>query len=308
MQPKISLVIVNWNSGTLLKDCLKSVSQSDFKEDYEIIVVDNFSSDGSELIVEDIESAHLIRAKSNLGFGKACNLGALQAKGDYLLFLNPDAAVTNDSLSKCLSFMEGSDNSVYGAIGVKLVDTNGHIAKSSCRLPTPSSMFFHSIGIDRLFPKAGYFMTDWDHKDSREVEHVIGAFYLIRQEVFEKLNGFDERFFVYLEDLDLSLRVKSLGYKIYYLAEAEAFHVGGGTSNKVKALRLFYSTRSRLLYVNKHFSFLASALIFVTTLFVEPIMRVLLSALKFEFAGVAETLKGYYYLYRWLPSLFKKNY
>ena len=304
----IDIVIVNWNSGNMLYSCINSVLELKEKNINKIIVVDNASHDGSETFLNNNSNVTLIKSNANLGFGMACNLGASRATGKYLLFLNPDAELTKDALTESFNFMEHPNNSLYGALGIKLIDANGHVAKSSCRFPTPTSMFFHSIGVDRLFTKAGYFMTDWDHNDSREVEHVIGAYYFIRREIFEKLHGFDERFFVYLEDLDLSLRVNKLGCKIFYLAEAEAFHVGGGTSNKVKALRLFYSTRSRLLYVAKHFSFLSSALIFVSTLFIEPIIRIFLCALKRDFAGVTEALKGYYYLYRWLPSFFKKNY
>jgi hypothetical protein len=146
-------------------------------------------------------------------------------------------------------------------------------------------MLAHCVGIDRLVPSSGYVMSDWAHDETRLVDHVIGAFYLIRRDVFERLGGFDERFFVYLEDLDLSQRVRAAGGKCMYAADAIAHHVGGGTTQSIKSTRLFYSVRSRLQFSSKHFGFASNAAVWLASVTIEPLVR---SAR----AGVARVVDG----------------
>ena len=132
---------------------------------------------------------------------------------------------------------------------------------------------------------------------------LIGAFYLVHRELFDKLGGFDERFFVYLEDLDFSLRARQAGYASYYLASASAFHKGGGTSENINARRLFYSLRSRVLYAYKHFSFVSATVVLLGTLFVEPLSRLVLAMVRRSGSSMMETLSAYGQLWRALPSL-----
>jgi hypothetical protein len=131
----------------------------------------------------------------------------------------------------------------------------------------------------------------------------MGAFFMIRRNLFESLGGFDERFFVYFEEVDLSLRIRKLGYKSVYLTEAQAFHVGGGTSSQVKDIRLFYSLRSRLLYSFKHFSPIEAWILFTTTITIEPINRILFCMINRDWSGVLHTIRGYRLLYRYLPYI-----
>jgi len=169
-------------------------------------------------------------------------------------------------------------------------------------------MFYSKIfGLDRLFPEffKSHFMEEWGHKENREVDHVIGAFFLLRRRLFEQLNGFDERFFVYLEDLDFSLRAKESGWASYYLADARAYHKGGGTSEQVKARRLFYSLRSRILYGYKHFTPTQATLLLVTTLCFEPLTRLSFNLFQGAFKSASETISGYLMLYRALPEIMK---
>ena len=148
-------------------------------------------------------------------------------------------------------------------------------------------------------------MEDWSHLESKEVDHVIGAYYFVRRELFEKLGGLDERFFVYLEDLDFSIRAKKAGFASYYLASTTAFHKGGGSSEQVKSARLFYSLRSRLLYAFKHFGFFSASLVLFATLLVEPITRVVFGFSQRSLAAVSETLSAYWQLWGALPSIFR---
>jgi GT2 family glycosyltransferase len=298
----LSIVIVNWNAGNLLLDCVKSINLYGNQSVAQIIVVDNSSSDGSEDLVDRLPLVTLIRSKSNLGFGKACNLGAQSGKSEYLLFLNPDAALLPDTLNTALAFMQNPINKKVGICGVQLKDESGHVARSCARFPRPLGFAAHALGVLRLMPQWGHAMTDWPHDRTRDVDQVIGAFFLVRRALFEQLSGFDERFFVYFEEVDFSYRAHKAGWRTTYLADAQAFHAGGGTSNQVKARRLFYSLRSRTLYAFKHFSLVGAVAVLLATLLLEPVSRSALAVTKGSFSGLKETWAAYAMLWRWLPQ------
>lgn len=298
----LDIIIVNWNAGAQLRACVDSIAQHGAGLVGQTIVVDNGSVDGSDASVEGLPNVTLIRAGANLGFGKACNLGAQQAKSDYLLFLNPDAALYADTLPKALAYLQDPVHANVGICGVQLLDETDHISRCCARFPSATGFVAHSLGLDRLFPRWGHFMAEWDHRQTRQVDHVIGAFFLVRHAVFEALHGFDERFFVYLEDLDFSYRARSSGWSTVYLADVQAFHAGGGTSNQVKARRLFYSLRSRLLYAFKHFSWLGAVGVLLATLLIEPLSRSALALLRRSWSGLKETWAAYGMLWRWLPQ------
>ncbi len=298
----IDIVIVNWNSGKLLNNCINSLASTAADISKNIIVVDNSSTDGSDEIINKHKNISFIETGTNLGFGKACNLGAKLFSSDYILFLNPDAELLCDSLKKSVEFMQMPANKQVGICGVQLIDESGNVSRSCTRFPHALSFFAHSLGIVHFFPRAGHFMTEWPHDKTREVNHVIGAFFMVRRSLFEELGGFDERFFVYLEDLDFSYRSHKAGWKTVFIADIQAFHVGGGTSNKVKARRLFYSLRSRLLYSFKHFSRLGAVGVLLATLLVEPLSRSVLASLRCSWSGLKETWSAYGMLWRWLPQ------
>jgi len=170
-------------------------------------------------------------------------------------------------------------------------------------------MMAYSLGLNRVLPRfcPAYQLTDWPHSDSRQVDHVIGAFYLVRRGLFELLGGFDERFFVYLEDLDFSLRASKAGFSSYYLAEARAFHKGGGTSDQIRATRLFYSHRSRLLYAFKHFNLFSAIVLLVCTTAIEPFPRMLRAALRRSKSEMIETLSAHWRLLCALPAIIRRS-
>ena len=298
----ISIIVVNWNSGNQLSTCINSIAQHSAGLVEQTIVVDNGSLDGSDASVEGLPNVTLIRTGANLGFGKACNLGAQVAKSPYLLFINPDAALYAETLPKALAYMQDPVNSKIGICGVQLLDEAGHVSRCCARFPTVTGLVAHAVGLDRFFPRVGHFMAEWDHGKTRQVDHVIGAFFLVRREVFDSLRGFDERFFVYLEDLDFSYRARQSGWLSVYLADVQAFHSGGGTSNQVKARRLFYSLRSRFIYAFKHFSWLGTIVILLAALLLEPWTRSALALLRLSGSGLRETWAAYGMLWRWLPQ------
>lgn len=302
----LDIVIVNWNAGHQLRDCLSSI-QTAMSDEFtlaRVVVVDNASTDGS---ADDLESLPLpitvIRNTENRGFGAACNQGAAGSNADYLLFLNPDTRLNSDSLRRPIVFLDQAAHARVGVCGIRLVDERGETARHCAKQATPAMFWSRLLGLDRIAPGRfpTHMMSDWDHDDSRDVDHVMGAYYLIRQALYQRLSGFDERFFVYLEDLDLSQRVRQADYGIHYLADAQAFHKGGGTSQQVKARRLFYSLNSRLLFAFKHFDPVPAWGVVLGTLFAEPFTRLAWAIAQGAPRQALETLGAYALLWRALP-------
>jgi GT2 family glycosyltransferase len=306
------IVTVNWNTGSQLRDCLQSISLASPASVLRLrqcVVVDNASADGSADRLEDLPlPLTMIRNHENKGFAYACNQGAKVGKAEYILFLNPDFRLFLDSLVKALCFLEEKRNEWVGILGIQLVDENGVIQHNVARFPTPKSLFYQMLGFNRLWPRRfpSHFMTDWDHRESREVDQVTGAFYLVRRKLFKVLKGFDERFFMYFEDLDFAYRAKQAGWKSYYLSDAQALHYGGGASSQVKARRLSYVLNSRVLYMAKHFGTLAAWSILLTSLGIEFWTRLGWSLINLSGQNFIETLRAYGMFARTLPRLLRE--
>ena len=291
---KLTVVIVNWNAGDQLMACIRSL-QSEFPA----IVIDNGSTDGSCNSIEQLENVTLIAVGQNLGFAKACNLGAKHANSEYVLFLNPDAAVFPNTISHSLQAMDAREHAQVGICGVQLANARGKIERSCARFPTPGRLVAQSLGLDRLFKRLSHLMIEWPHNSIRQVDQVMGAYFLVRKAIFDKLGGFDERFFLYFEEVDLSYRARQSGWKSLYLADAQAFHKGGGTSNQIKARRLFYIMRSRILYADKHFSRPGSWTVIASTFLLEPLSRSALTLSRRSWSELKETWQGYAMLWQW---------
>lgn len=301
-ESRLGIIIVNWNAGDFLYKCVESVLANTSRTETEIIVVDNGSTDRSTDFLIGHPEVALVCTKSNLGFAKACNIGAHRAKSEFLLFFNPDAELYENTITETLAFMDAPENSRTGICGVQLKDENEHISRSCSRFPTPLRLTAHAAGLDRIHPLLGTRMLEWQHDKTRIVDQLIGAFFLVRKTVFDELQGFDERFFVYYEEVDFSLRAKKVGWSSAYLTNAQAFHAGGGTSNQIKARRLFYSLRSRLVYAFKHFSPVGAWTVLLSTLLLEPLTRTGHALARGSWSAVKETWSGYAMLYRWLPQ------
>ena len=304
--PSLDVIIVNWNAGALLRRCLAALTEAHAPSFTlgRVVVVDNGSSDGSLDGLDDLVlPLEIMRNASNRGFGAACNQGAAGGTSDYLLFLNPDVYVTADSLSVPVAFLGEAAHQDVAAVGIQLRDGHGLVSRSSARVPTVATIFARSLGLDVLFPRwvPSLFLTEWDHATTRELEHVIGAFYLVRTRLFVELGGFDERFFVYLEDLDLSVRIRARGQRIVYLASVSAEHTGGGTSDAIKAQRIAYSLHSRIQYGYKHFGPWAGTLLAFTTLVIEPVPRLARALARRSLAECRDTSVGFARL--WLRVL-----
>ena len=225
--------------------------------DGEIIIVDNNSKDGiKEHLPSKLPRVKFIFNNENLGFAKACNQGSKISSGNYLLFLNPDTILTETCLKDCISFFESHAD--VGAAGVRMLDEKGNFLKESKRgLPSPSASFYKLFGLTAMFPGSKtfgkYYQGHLPEDENNIVDVLSGAFMMVKREIFEKVNGFDESFFMYGEDIDLSLRITQRGYKNYYLGKLSVTHLkGGSTTYNYKYVRDFYSAMH--LFVKKHYS------------------------------------------------------
>lgn len=294
----VSIVIVNWNAGKLLNECVESILKYGVENVNEIVIIDNFSSDDSisslKIKPKIKPKIKLIENTENLGFAKACNIGFKSSKSEFVLLLNPDTQIKKDTLLLCTKFL--SERPDVDILGCRHVDEEGKTRVSCARFPTVKSFFNDILGLSKVFPKFFHpatLMTDWDHSTSREVDQVIGAFMFMKRSIFERYGFFDERFFVYYEELDYCLRTKKAGGKVFYNADITIYHKGCGTTSNFKAFALFLSLRSRLKYIKKHFSYIEFLLISTATLTLEFLWRSGLAFFKGGVQGLKETFKGY---------------
>jgi len=248
---------VSYNSMQLLENCLFSVQKAMLTIKGEIIIVDNNSTDGSkENLAAKFPGAKFIFNNENLGFAKACNQGFKISSGDHILFLNPDTVLSETCLTECISFFKTYEDA--GAVGVRMLDEKGKFLKESKRgLPSPSASFYKLFGLTAIFPGsrtiAKYYQGHLPENENNPVDVLSGAFLMIKRSVFENVNGFDESFFMYGEDIDLSLRINQLGYKNYYLGKASITHLkGGSTTYNYKYVKDFYGAMK--LFVKKHYN------------------------------------------------------
>jgi GT2 family glycosyltransferase len=297
----LDIVIVNWNTGDHLQACLRAIAASDRRgwRLGSVVVLDNASADGSSdgLDLEGLP-ATIVRNEQNRGFAAACNQGAAGRAGDYLLFLNPDTSLATDALALTLAFMNEPGQQDVGICGVRLLDGAGTPGVSCSRFPTLSTFVGQATGLNRLLPRLfkPHHLTSVECRATRDVDQVIGAFFLVRRDVFDLLDGFDERFFVYFEEVDFSLRARQRGYRSVYFADASVLHHGGVSSGQVKATRLFYSLRSRMLYGFKHYKRVEAILLVVVTVGLEFPARLAHAALRGSFRELKEVADAYYSL------------
>lgn len=306
--PIVNIVIVNWNTGNHLRECLTAVSVSQ-REGYRlgrVIVVDNASHDHS---AENLQFSKLpltvVHNAINRGFAAASNQGAALCTGDYLLFLNPDTRVYPDTLAKSVHMMESPECSRIGIFGVQLIDENGEVSRDCSRFLAPRHFMHAMLGLNRVSPSRfpGNLYRDFDHLRSRIIEHVMGSYFFVRLDLFQKLGAFDERFFVYYEDVDFSLRALREGWTTFFFVGAKCYHRGGGSSRQIKARRLFYELRSRIFYAYKHFGFVKASALLLATLFIEPATRLIHGMLRASFEEIRAVLTGYFLLWKDLPSI-----
>ena len=255
---KLTIIIVNYNVKHFLEQCLRSVQKALQNIDAEVYVVDNNSVDQSmEMVAEKFPKVNRIANKKNTGFSVANNQAIRVAKGEYILLLNPDTLVEEDTFEKCLNFMD--EHSLAGGLGVKMVDGKGKFLPESKRsLPTPKVAFYKIFGLSNLFPKSkrfgAYHLGHLSNDETHEVEVLAGAFMLLRKKAIDEVGFLDETFFMYGEDIDLSYRIVKGGYKNYYFPETRIIHYKGESTKKGSLNYVFLFYKAMVVFAKKHFS------------------------------------------------------
>jgi O-antigen biosynthesis protein len=255
---KISVIIVNYNVEFFLEQCLNSVFKALEHVNGEVFVVDNNSIDGSvEMVQKKFPQVHLIANKDNRGFSKANNQAIEISEGEYVLLLNPDTVVEEDTFEKTVRFMDEHPDS--GGLGVRMLDGKGEFLPESKRgLPTPSVAFYKIFGLSRLFPKSKkfgkYHLGYLSEFEINEVDVLSGAYMLMRKSALDKVGLLDEAFFMYGEDIDLSYRIQKGGYKNYYFPETRIIHYKGESTKKSSVNYVFVFYRAMVIFAKKHFS------------------------------------------------------
>jgi N-acetylglucosaminyl-diphospho-decaprenol L-rhamnosyltransferase len=270
--PELSIIITNYDGKDFLKACLSSIKENLHSSDVETIVIDNFSSDGSpEFVRENFPGVKLIRNHQNLGYAKANNQGIKEARGEFILLLNPDTVILPQAMDILRDEMRFDPT--VGAVGPALLSGEDRFQVSFGR----KISFFHELLQKSLLNQ--YFRRKLKKmREKREVGWLSGACILTRRSVLEEAGLFDEDFFLFFEDIDLCRRIKENGWKLIFIPQAKIIHVGGGSTAKLGKLSLYHYRQSQLTYYTKHGSDLSIfllrvylrinfALLFVSTCF-----------------------------------------
>lgn len=264
---EISVIIVNYNVCSFLEQALNSCLKASHNVQCEIIVVDNNSDDGScEIVKEKFPSVKLICNEENFGFAKANNIALKEAKGEFILLLNPDTIIEENTFDVMINFFH--KNEEIGLAGCKVLNPDGTL-QLACRrsFPSPWVAFSKIVGLANFFPNSKFFskynLTYLSSESSYEVDAVSGSFMFFRKKVYEQVGGLDEVFFMYGEDLDFCYRVKKNGWKNFYVADTQIIHFKGESTKRssIDEIKFFYESME--IFVRKHFMFPFIAILFL---------------------------------------------
>jgi len=302
----IDIVVVNYKSAAHTVKCAEaasSVARAD-RLTAQIIVVNNGDDDHElDSRLSQIPDVQILSPKSNLGFAAACNMAAVKGEAPFILFINPDAALATGALKSMTSFLTAPDHRVYGIVGPELRNGDGDVVASCSKLPNLIHLMMRTAGLHRLLPNSGYpYLPLEAHAKSGPVDQVMGAALMIRRSVFDALDGFDERYFLYYEDVDLSLRAKQSGALSYYLKVAHATHEGRVSSSQDTGLTLALHIRSRLTFARRHYGVMGWLMLLLTCVVVECPVRLLQALVGVGQLSVSSVLRAYSLLLRSVVS------
>jgi GT2 family glycosyltransferase len=252
----LSIVIVNWNTRTLLLDCLRSLTSQLAPFTSQIIVVDNASDDDSvEAVRREFPLVSIMENKENLGFAKANNVGLRECEGRYILLINSDVVLCEGCLTSLQQYMEQRPE--IGVLGPRILNADFTLQESCKQFPTIWNAFCRALALDTVFPNLRLFssqlMRYWSHDDIRTVDILSGCFWMVRREAFKDVGPLDERFFMYAEDKDWCKRYWSAGWAIVYYPRAEAIHLAEGSSSRDPVRFYLEMCRANLRYWGKHY-------------------------------------------------------
>ena len=297
----VSIVIVNWNTRHVLHDCLKSIYDQCGEIDFEVIVIDNASVDGSaEMVKKDFPQVTLIENSQNCGFAAANNQGIDISKGRYVLLLNSDTVVLDNAIAKTVAF---ADSHLEAAVvGGRVLNPDRTLQPTCFMFPSILNMLLSSTYLYKLFPKSRFFgrerMTWWSRNDIREVDVVTGCFMLVRREAIEQVGLLDERFFIYGEETDWCCRFKNAGWKVMFTPCTNIIHLGGQSTQKKATAMVVQLRKSILQFMKKYhspFIYRIACLLTVTFLAVRlPIWFVIAFFQRSESSEAAIKKRAYY--------------
>ncbi len=252
---EVSVVVVNWNTQDILRDCLRSIYEQCGEIDIEVIVIDNASTDGSvEMVKKDFPQVTLIENSQNRGFSAANNQGIDISKGRYVLLLNSDTVVLDNAIAKTAAFADSHPEAAV--VGCRVLNPGRTLQPTCFMFPSILNMLLSSTYLYKLFPKNKFFgrerMTWWNRNDIREVDVVTGCFMLVRQDAIKKVGSMDEQFFMYGEETDWCYRFKQAGWKILFTPCAEIIHLGGQSAQKRATTMVVQLRKSILQFMKKH--------------------------------------------------------
>lgn len=254
----LSVIIVNYNVKGLLHKCLKAIFEDKSRRRIEVLLIDNASSDKSvEMVKENFPQVKMVVNQRNLGFARGANQGIRQSQGGYVFLLNPDASVKADQLDKMIDFME--ENKEIAVCGPMMTDEQGSLQYSCRRFPSYLTSISSSQSLlFRCFPgnplSCNYLLTKDSHQEQMEVDWVSGSALLAKKDVLDKIGGLDEKFFMYVEDVDLCYRVKKDGWKVFYFPNAKVQHLIGSSTKKEKPKMIIQHHKSIYYFYQKHYA------------------------------------------------------
>lgn len=255
----VSIIIVNWNTKDLLRDCLKPVYEQTQDISFEVIVIDNASGDGSaNLVKKEFHKVTLIENRQNEGYAAAANQGLALAKGRYVLLLNSDTILLGNVICRTVEFADAHPEAAV--VGCRVLNLDSSLQPTCFMFPSVLNMMLSSTYLYKLFPKSKFFgrerMTWWDRRTVREVDVVTGCFMLVRRKAIERVGMMDERFFMYGEETDWCYRFKLAGWKVVFAPVGEIIHLGGQSTHKLRGEMLIQLRLSILKFISKHHSWL----------------------------------------------------
>jgi GT2 family glycosyltransferase len=253
----LSIIIVSWNTASLLENCVASILANPPTSPFEIWVVDNASTDDSPRMVrEKFPQVHLLQNQENVGFARANNQAIQRCTAKYVLLLNPDTLVASGALQALIDFLDKHPEA--GAVGARILNPNGSLQISSHPEPTLSRELWRLFHLDALLPYAAYPLTRWETNQPQAVDVLIGACLLLRKKVLDQVGFLDEDYFIYSEEVDLCYRIQRAGWRMYWVPQAEVVHFGGQSTQQVPTEMFLNLYHSKIKYFRKHYGWSAA--------------------------------------------------
>lgn len=253
----VSIIIVNWNTCEILRNCLASIYASTRDLECEVIVIDNASSDSSvDMVKSEYPQVGIIANSENRGFAAANNQGMAIAKGRYVLLLNSDTVVLDNAVARTVSFADNKPD--VAVVGCRVLNQDGTLQSTCFMFPSILNMLLSATYLYKLYPRSRFFgrerMTWWDRNDTREVDVVTGCYMLVRKKAIDQVGVMDERFFMYGEETDWCYRFKQAGWKVIFSPTGEIIHLGGQSSRQIGGEMLVQMRVSILYFMKKHYN------------------------------------------------------